>query len=90
MAVPYTTQAGPLPMATNWTTPYRAARRERNPAKLLELCEQARRGINDRMLALATQGADTLERRELEEALRRLIAHESKTSPPPIKSAVPE
>jgi len=76
-------------MATDWTSCYRAARRERNPAKLHELCEQARRAINDRMPGLATQGEDTLERRELEEALRRLVAHESKTSPPPpIKSAV--
>jgi hypothetical protein len=68
-------------MIREWTTPYRAALRERDPAKLPELCEQARHAINMRVLELGWQGAEAPERRLLEESLRRLAVHESKKRP---------
>jgi|HubBroStandDraft_1064217.scaffolds.fasta_scaffold32018_1 hypothetical protein len=89
-AAPHPNESRPLPMSDDWTTPLPRRRHEQDPAKLTELCEQARRTINDQMLALGTQGADTPERRELEEALRRLLAYESKPlPPPPIKNGGP-
>jgi hypothetical protein len=74
-------QRAVLSMIADWTTQYRAALRERDPAKLPELCEQARHAINIRVLELGWQGADAPERRELEQSLRHLAAHESKTKP---------
>ncbi len=74
-------------MNPDWKAPYHAAIREQDPAKLPSLCGEARRAINDRILQLGSQSADTLERRELEEALRRLVAHEAKKNPPPPESA---
>jgi hypothetical protein len=71
------------PMIREWTTQYRAALRERDPAKLPELCEQARYAINMRVLELGWQGADAPERRLLEESLRRLAVHESQKKPTP-------
>ncbi|HEX9111788.1 MAG TPA: hypothetical protein VF845_09950 [Terriglobales bacterium] len=71
------------PMIREWTTPYRAALREPDPAKLPELCEQARYAINMRVLELGWQGADAPERRLLEESLRHLAVHESKRKPTP-------
>jgi hypothetical protein len=71
------------PMIRDWTTQYRAALGEPDPARLPELCEQARYAINMRVLELGWQGADAPERRQLEESLRRLAVHESKRKPPP-------
>jgi hypothetical protein len=68
-------------MITDWTTQYRAAFREPDPAKLPELCEQARCAINRRVLELGWQGAEAPERRLLEDSLRRLAVHESKKEP---------
>jgi hypothetical protein len=68
-------------MITEWTTQYRAALREPDPARLPEVCEQARHAINMRVLELGWQGAEAPERRLLEESLRRLAVHESKKKP---------
>jgi len=77
-------------MNPDWKSVYQTAIGERDPTKVPELCEKARRAINDRILELGTQSADTLERRELEEFLRRLVAHEAKKNPPPPESSLPE
>jgi hypothetical protein len=68
-------------MITDWVAQYRAALREPDPARLPELCEQARYAINMRVLELGWQGAEAPERRLLEESLRRLAVHESKKKP---------
>jgi len=70
-------------MSTDWTTPYRAALQEQDPAKLPDLCERARRAIHDRTLELGTKAAAAPEREQLEEALRQLVMHEAKSKPKP-------
>lgn len=65
-------------MHTDWNTSYRVAIHEQNPAKLEDLCEQARRAIHTRVLELADTPADARERGELEEALRQLTIHKYK------------
>jgi hypothetical protein len=79
----YASRSDQLPPATDWRTPYQAALRERDPAKLHEACELARRGIHDRTLELAAENAtDSPEREELEEALRQIFIHEQKSQRP--------
>ena len=68
-------------MPTDWKTLYEAALRERDPAKLAEACQRARRAIHDRVLELGTQRGYEIVIAELEEALRQLVAHESKRKP---------
>jgi hypothetical protein len=69
-------------MYTDWMTPYRAVQREQDPAKQPELCEKARRAINDRLLELAAQGADPDVREELERCLRLLTLRDrTRTAP---------
>ena len=65
-------------MTREWTTLYRAALREPDPAKRPELCEQARYAINMRVLELGWLGAEAPERGLLEESLRHLAVQESK------------
>lgn len=69
-------------METDWKTPYWAALREHDPAKLRQICEQARYAINTRLLELAKHPAlaSKQETNELEEALREVALHELKTS----------
>ncbi|MBZ5663430.1 MAG: hypothetical protein LAO30_02400 [Acidobacteriia bacterium] len=65
-------------MLTDWNTSYQVAIREQDPAKLEDLCEQARHAIHNRVLELAESPADARERGELEEALRQLTIHKYK------------
>lgn len=67
-----------FPMRTHWMSVYLAALREQDPAKIPDLCDEARRVINNRALELGKQGAEAPERKELEEALRQLVVHELK------------
>lgn len=59
-------------MADSWRAAYEAVRRELNPARQLELCETARRQMQERLLDLATSQGDPIEQNALEEALRDL------------------
>ena len=63
-------------MPTDWRMRYDSALGERDPAKVSDTCDLARRAINDRVLELATIGATDPERLELEEALREILMHE--------------
>jgi hypothetical protein len=69
-------------MPTNWKTPYEAALRERDPAKLPEACELARHAIVERELELSTLSEESPERLELEEALRQVWIHEQRCQRP--------
>lgn len=62
-------------MAARWMSAYAYALREQDPAKVEDLCEEARRAIHTRMLELEDTRADVHERGELEEALRQLTIH---------------
>jgi hypothetical protein len=62
-------------MHTDWETPYQVAMRELNDMKLEGLYEQARHAIHNRGLELREDGADTRERRALDDAMRQLIIH---------------
>jgi hypothetical protein len=55
----------------------RAALQEKDPARLTEACERARRAIIDRICELGTK-ATRAEREELDGALRKLCLHECK------------
>jgi hypothetical protein len=70
-------------MPSEWETLYREALQERDDEKVAEVCERARRAINDRLTKLAAQkiAAET-EREQLFEALRRILIHEHKLRPP--------
>ena len=63
-------------MPTDWRMRYDSALGERDPAKVSDACDLARRAINDRVLELAKTGAAEPERLELEEALRKILMHE--------------
>lgn len=65
-------------MPTHWMPAYITAMRDRDPAKLEDLYEQARRAIHSRVLELEDTPADIRERGELEEALRQLTLHRYK------------
>lgn len=70
-------------MPTDWKTPYEAALRERDPAKLHEACELARRAIHDRTLELGAESATgSSEQEQLDEALRQIFIHELKPRHP--------
>jgi len=55
---------------------YDSALGERDPARVSDACDLARRAINDRVLELAGRGATDPERKELEGALREILIHE--------------
>ncbi len=64
-------------MLANWERLYREAFQELDAEKVPEICEQARRAINDRLTELAAQrSAAETEREQLFEALRNLLIHE--------------
>lgn len=64
-------------MPAEWERLYREAFQELDAEKLPELCDRARRAINDRLLELAAQNiAAEKEREQLFEALRALLIHE--------------
>ena len=65
-------------MPIDWNTAYQVALRETNPAKLPDLCDTARKKINERILELGTHGAHAQEREDLEDALHKLVIHELK------------
>jgi hypothetical protein len=70
-------------MPSEWETLYREALQERDNEKLADVCDRARRAINDRLTALAAQKiAAEEEREQLYDALRRLLIHEKKLSLP--------
>lgn len=64
-------------MPAEWERLYREAFQETDAQKVVELCDRARRAINDRLTELAGQSAAAeKEREELFEALRSLLIHE--------------
>ena len=63
-------------MPTDWRMRYDSALGEREPAKVSDACDLARRAINDRVLELAKIVATDPERLELEGALREILMHE--------------
>jgi hypothetical protein len=63
-------------MPIDWKSIYASAIREQDPAKIPDLCDEARRAINDRVVEQGKRSTNTPERRELEEALRQLVVHE--------------
>ncbi|HMD15681.1 MAG TPA: hypothetical protein VKH18_03365, partial [Terriglobales bacterium] len=68
---------------SDWTIYFRAALRQKDPAQIPKLIEQARRAINKRALERGTKGPDAREREELDGALRQLTLHESKRKSAP-------
>lgn len=73
-------QAAPVPprVPIDWKTPYRAAINEHDSKKKRDLCDQACRAINDRILEQGPYAADEQERGILEEGLRQLTLHKQK------------
>ena len=66
-------------MASEWETLYLEALHEQDPEKVAEVCERARRAINDRLIELAAQKiVSETQREQLFDALRRLLIHEHK------------
>jgi hypothetical protein len=65
-------------MSTDWRMRYDSALGERDPAKVSDACDLARRAINDRVFDLAKKTAAHPQRLELEEALRKILIHELK------------
>ena len=67
-------------MSVDWKVLYRAALQELDPKKVGEVCERARRAINDRVTELAAEPTAAKEkedeRERLMEALRALVIHE--------------
>ena len=64
-------------MPTDWRRLYEAALHENDPAKITEVCECARRAINEHELTLTHEDAGYLSTKEkLDEALRQLLIHE--------------
>jgi len=64
-------------MPSEWEQLYREAFQELDAEKLPELCDRARRAINERLMELSAQTlAAEKEREQLFEALRTLLIHE--------------
>ena len=65
-------------MPLEWEMLYREALDERDDEMLPEVCDRARRAINERLTELAKQKiAAEKEREQLYDALRRLLIHEN-------------
>lgn len=62
--------------STDWRKVYASARVELDPARQAELCKQARRLVQHRLVELASLDGIVGERNELEEALRDLFVIE--------------
>ena len=77
-------------MQTDWKTPYEAAMREQDPAKLENLYERARRAIHNRVLELGESRADICESGALDEALRQLTIHKYRRTQSAIQLEPPE
>jgi hypothetical protein len=58
-----------------WKVAYAIAIHEQDPRKKPDLCQQARRAINDRYLQQGPYAASPMEKRVLAEALRQLTIH---------------
>jgi uncharacterized protein HemY len=70
-------------MPLEWEMIYREALREQDDEKVHEVCDRARRAINDRLTELAAQKiAAEKEREQLYDALRRLLIHENRLGLP--------
>ena len=70
-------------MFAEWERLYREAFQEPDAEKVPELCDRARRAINDRLIELCAQAsAFEKERERLFEALRALVIHETKRHAP--------
>lgn len=63
-------------MPTRWMQAYAAALREQDPTNIPNVCEKARRAIDDRILQDGGQSVDASEREQLEAALRHLTERE--------------
>ncbi len=61
-------------MSTDWKAAFTTALAEHDPAKLPQLCDQARVAINTHLMQLEPH-ANPREREELNEALRRVTMH---------------
>jgi hypothetical protein len=68
-----------------WQKLYDAVRRELDPIKQLELCQRARRAIQERLLELKSSAGDLAEQHTLEEALRNLWKLEQSIRKPNIQ-----
>ncbi len=65
-------------MPLEWEMLYREALHEQDDERVPEICDRARRAINDRLTELAGQRIATeKEREQLYDALRRLLIHEN-------------
>ena len=69
-------------MPLEWKMLYREALHEQDDEKVHEICDRARRAINERLTELAAKRiAIEEEREQLYDALRRLLIHENKLGP---------
>lgn len=59
----------------DWVRVYESVRQEADPGKQLEICRNARRAAQDRLLELGS-GGDAAEREAVEEALRNIFVIE--------------
>jgi hypothetical protein len=73
-------------MSVEWEGLYQEALQELDAKRVGEVCERARRAINDRLTELAAQPVAAKEKEEererLMEALRSLVIHEHKRRAP--------
>jgi len=70
-------------MPTEWEQLYAEAFHELDAEKVPELCDRARRALNDRLCELSKLGAHAQQEREqLFEALRTLLLYEYARRPP--------
>ena len=70
-------------MSPEWERLYREAIEELDAERVPEICERARRSINDRLIELAAQNkASEKERERLFEALRHILIHEQRRHAP--------
>ena len=70
-------------MPAEWERLYREAFQELDAEKVPEICDRARRAINDRLTELAGERLTAeKEREQLLEALRKLLLHEHQRRAP--------
>jgi hypothetical protein len=69
----------------DWRKTYQSAKLELDPVKQLDLCKQARKLMQQRLVKLASGSSDAEERNALEEALRELWVIEQQIQKPDIQ-----
>lgn len=69
-------------MPVEWERTYKEAFEEADAEKVPEICDRARRAIDDRLVELGAWSTAEKERERLREALRKLLLYEYQRRPP--------